>query len=103
MMKDFKHDDDFDTYAWDKGRWSYDNGWNYKGEFFGAAYVQNEVIKKEAGELDYLLMLRNGKVPNRTLIIRVLGTQFTEIWSGQIESKTDFDQMMDVVGRSDRF
>jgi hypothetical protein len=94
MTDDFKNNDEFDTYAWDTGRWSYDNGSCYKGEFFGASYVQDELQKNDVEIPNYLLLLRNGDISNRTLIIHVLGTKLTEIWSGQVDSKNDFDNMM---------
>jgi hypothetical protein len=97
MTGDFAINDDFDKYAWETGRWSYDNGWNYKGEFFGASYVQNEIKKNAEGELDYFQLLRNGITHNRTILIHVHRTQQIEIWSGQVESKIDFDKMMEIL------
>jgi hypothetical protein len=97
MAGDFESYGDFDKFAWGVGRWSYDNGWHYKGEFFSASYIQNEIKKNNEGELGYFLLLRNGAIRNRTILIHVLGTHRTEIWSGQIESKGDFDKMMEIL------
>jgi hypothetical protein len=97
MTSDFKDHNDFDKYAWENGKWAYDNGWCYQGERFGAAYIREEFGKAETGELDYLLMLREGDVLHRTLIIHGIGAQLTEIWSGEIEARDDFDRMMKIV------
>lgn len=85
----------FDEHAWRTGGWAYDNGRRYAGEFFGAAYVGERLGATEA---ESLLMLREGDTPGRTLILHQRPGQMTEIWSGQVETHQDFDQMMQQVG-----
>ncbi len=94
MTREFEDPNDFDRYALEKGKWAYDNGWRYKEEYFGAAYVGEEFGKTALGESNYLLMLREGNTPHRTLILHVIGSQFMEVWIGQVEAKDEFDQMM---------
>lgn len=94
MSADFKDPNEFDNYVWEKGKWAYDNGWRYKGEPFGSAYIREEFDSSEAGSPNYLLMLRDGPIPHRALILHVIGPQLIELWSGQVESKADFDKMM---------
>lgn len=96
MSNTFEDPNDFDRYAREHGGWAYDNGWHYKGETFGAAYMRNE--KSEAGTLvEYLLMLREGDTPGRTLVLHYAQNESVEVWSGQVETRADFDQMTVVV------
>ena len=93
---DFKDHNDFDQYAREHGSWFYDNGWTYKGEFFGAAYMRDE--KSEAGRLvEYLLMLRDGDIPGRTLILHGVREDLVDVWAGQVETQVDFDRMNQIV------
>lgn len=83
---------DFDRHARDHGGWFYDNGWRYKDEFFGSAYMRDEEV--ESGRLvEYLLMLRDGKTAHRTIILHQTRGQLVEIWSGLVTTKDDFDGM----------
>jgi hypothetical protein len=84
----------FDDYAYQMGGWVYDNGWRYQDEFFGAAYVGKTFGDTED---DCLLMLREGGIPGRTIILHKQGNQLTEIWSGQVDTREEFDKMMRVV------
>jgi hypothetical protein len=96
MSGDFKGNI-FDEYAYRLGGWAYDNGWRYKGEFFGAAYVGEVFEGAKSGEQNYLLMLRDGNTPDRTIILHKTGDQLNELWSGQVETKDDFDNMMNII------
>ena len=96
MSEDFKSNE-FDEYAYIFGGWVYDNGWRYGDEFFSAAYRGEEFDGTESGKQDYLLMLRRGNIPGRTLILHNIEGRLTQIWSGQVETKDDFNNMMTVA------
>jgi hypothetical protein len=84
----------FDEYAGQTGGWAYDNGWRYAGEYFGAVYIGGKFGETEA---DCLLMLREGDQPGRTVILHKHARQLVDIWSGQVQTKPDFDRMMQEV------
>ena len=80
----------FDKYAYQMGRWVYDNGWGYADQFFGAAYI-GECF--DGTEADCLLMLREGDDRQQTYIVHNRSGQLSEVWSRQIGSEQDFEKM----------
>ncbi|MBT3315565.1 MAG: hypothetical protein HN390_13235 [Anaerolineae bacterium] len=99
MNNDFEDHNEFDRYAWEHGGWAYDNGWSYKDEFFGESYAGKNFGNAEKGDYDFLQMLRNGNVPSKTYIIHFVGAKINEIWSGDVVTKSDFDEMMEFVNK----
>jgi hypothetical protein len=56
--------------------------------------------KVESGKLvDYLVMLRDDKDPNKTFILHGINIQLYEIWSGSIHTKDDYQKMMSVINK----
>ncbi len=99
MQNDFADHNDFDKYVREKDKWFYDNGWPYKGEHF-SSYRLDEFGKTESGKLvDYIVMLRDDKKPNKTIILNGTGMQLQEIWSGFVNSQDDYQAMMSVVNK----
>ena len=98
-MDPLEDPNEFDRYAREHGGWFYDNGWGYKGEYFGSAYVRDE--RSEGGRVvERLVMVRGGKIKNRTLVLHetfdgVLAV--LEVWSGIVASRAEFDAMNAVV------
>ena len=97
MSDNFKNPNDFDQYASEHGGWEYDNGWRYQDRYFGASFAGKVFGNVQRGEHDHLQMLREGDESTRTVIIHIVGSSITEIWSGEVCTKIDFDRMMDSV------
>lgn len=99
MQNEFTDPNGFDKYVREQDKWFYDNGWAYKGEHF-SAYMLGGFERSEAGKLvDYLVMLRHNKNPNKTIVLHGIDTQLHEIWSGVVSSQDDYQIMMSVVNK----
>jgi hypothetical protein len=99
MQNKFTSSNDFDKYVREQNKWSYDNGWSYKGEHF-SAYMLEGFGRIESGKLvDYLVMLRDDKDPNKTIIVHGIGMQLHEIWSGFVNLQDEYQAMMSVVSK----
>jgi hypothetical protein len=74
----------FDAYAARHG-WAYDNGGTYGGECWDwyARETPGGVLMRQA--------------PDRVALVRFQGTAPTEIWSGRIETTTQFDELMEIL------
>jgi hypothetical protein len=83
MGTDLTSNNDFDDYA-DRFGWAYDNGANYRGEFWDSSYVRR-----------HFLLLRKG--PDQVCVVRFEGRTECEIWSGVIRTSDDFDRMMQSI------
>jgi hypothetical protein len=97
MSNKFIDHNDFDRYAREHGGWAYDNGWRYKDDSFGASYIGKEFGSVKTGDYEFIQMLREGKLPTKTVIIHIVGPKVTEIWSGEVITESDFDEMMKTV------
>jgi hypothetical protein len=83
----------------EQNKWYYDNGWSYKGEHF-SAYLMEDFGRVESGKLiDYLVMLRDDKHPNKTIVLHRIDTNHYEIWSGFVSSQEDYEVMMSVINK----
>jgi hypothetical protein len=98
MPINFADHNEFDKYVRDQ-KWNYNNRWSYKGEFF-SAYIMEGFGRIELGRLiDYLVMLRDDELPNKTIIIHGINTQLDEIWLGFENSQDEYHLMMYVVNK----
>ncbi|HEU0296045.1 MAG TPA: hypothetical protein VFR47_25135 [Anaerolineales bacterium] len=99
MENKFSDHNEFDKYVREEDKWIYDNGWSYEGELF-SAYMLERFDRVESGKLvEYLVMLRDDKNSNKTIILHGKDIQFDEIWSGFVNSKDDYQVMMSVVSK----
>jgi hypothetical protein len=97
MKNSFSYQNEFDKHAKEQNKWIYDNGWTYKGGFF-SSYMLAEFDKVELAKLvDYFVMLREDKKPNKAFILHGIDDKTHEIWSGFINTKDDYQKMMLVV------
>ena len=67
-------------------RWSYDNGWPYQGQYWDA--FNGPHFAKE----DYLVLLNEKQ---GTVVLHLDHGLTTQIWSGQIADRADFDKMIE--------
>jgi len=99
MENKFSDHNDFDKYVREQDKWMYDNGWAYKGENF-SAYMLEQFDRVESGKLvEYLVMLRDDKDSNKTIVLHGKDAQLDEIWSGFVNSQDEYQVMMSVVNK----
>jgi hypothetical protein len=80
MRTDLTTNAPFDEYAARFG-WHYDNGGNYRGEYW-EWYMRSS---------DHIVLLR--QAPDRVCVVRFSGLTPFELWSGTIRTSDDFDRM----------
>lgn len=99
MQNRFTDHNEFDKYVREQDRWIYDNGWNYKGEYF-SAYMLEGFDKVESGKLvEYLVMLRDDEDSNKTIVLHGKDKELQELWSGVVNSHNDYQTMMNIVNK----
>jgi hypothetical protein len=99
MENKFADHNEFDKFAREHDEWNYDNGMGHKGELF-SSYRLERFGKIESGKLvDYLVMLREDKEPNKGYILHGIHAKLHEIWAGFINTRDDYQKMMLVVNK----
>src|SRR5215475_12430842 len=97
MKNKFIDHNEFDKYVWEQDKWTYDNGWNYRGESY-SAHLLERLDKVESGKLvDYFVMLRDDDRSNKTVVLHGKNAELTEIWSGFVNSTNEYQVMMSVL------
>ncbi len=95
-MASFPDHNAFDRYAWDNGRWEYDNSWKYQGNGY-ASYRKDEFTLNAQGYIvEFLMLLRDDTSGEAIVVYSQRGT-YTEIWRGIILSTEEYSQMMAAV------